>query len=53
MELSKVFERFYKARDSDGRGLGLAIVKELVEVMGGNVEVESIPDHGSRFTLTF
>lgn len=52
-ELSKVFERFYKAGDSDGRGLGLAIVKELVEVIGGNVEVESIPDHGSRFILTF
>ncbi len=52
-ELSKVFERFYKAKDSGGRGLGLAIVKELAEVMGGNVEVESIPFHGSRFTLTF
>ncbi|MEE8328904.1 MAG: HAMP domain-containing sensor histidine kinase [Thermodesulfovibrionia bacterium] len=52
-ELPKVFERFYKARDSEGRGLGLAIVKELAEVIGGNVEVESIPDQGSRFTLTF
>jgi two-component system sensor histidine kinase BaeS len=52
-ELSRVFERFYKAKDSNGRGLGLAIVKELTEVMGGEVEVESTPNQGSRFTLLF
>ncbi|NOY39987.1 MAG: HAMP domain-containing histidine kinase [Nitrospirae bacterium] len=51
--ISKVFERFYKGKDSGGRGLGLAIVKELTEVTGGRIEVESTPDIGSRFTVTF
>lgn len=52
-ELSKVFERFYKDIESGGMGLGLAIVKELTEIIGGKVEVESIPDKGSRFTIVF
>jgi len=49
----KIFERFYKDEHSSGKGLGLAIVKELVEVMGGKVEVESELGRGSRFTATF
>ena len=49
--LSRVFERFYKDADSGGKGLGLAIVKELVEVMGGKVRIESVPDKGSCFTV--
>lgn len=52
-EISRVFDRFYKGADSGGKGLGLAIVKELAEVMGGKVEVESTPNKGSKFTLTF
>jgi signal transduction histidine kinase len=52
-QLSRVFERFYKAADSEGRGLGLAIVKELTGVMGGKVEVKSTRRRGSRVTLTF
>ncbi len=52
-ELPKIFQRFYKGKDSDGRGLGLAIVKELIDVMDGKVDVESNPDKGTRFTITF
>jgi len=52
-DISRIFERFYKGKDSGGRGLGLAIVKELAEVIGGRIEVESTPDIGSRFTVTF
>ncbi len=51
--ISKIFERFYKGKDSGGRGLGLAIVTELTEVTGGRIEVESTPDIGSRFTVIF
>ncbi len=52
-ELPKIFQRFYKGKDSDGRGLGLAIVKELIDVMDGKVDVESNIDEGTRFTITF
>lgn len=52
-ELPKMFERFYKGKESDGRGLGLAIAKELAEVIDGKIEVESIPNKGSKFTLIF
>ena len=52
-ELVKIFERFYKGENSSGQGLGLAIVKELVEVMGGEIEVESTLNKGTKFTLSF
>jgi signal transduction histidine kinase len=52
-DISKVFQRFYKAQDSSGTGLGLAIVKELTEVMGGRVEVESDPEKRTRFMVIF
>ncbi|RYU62481.1 response regulator [Methylolobus aquaticus] len=57
---SEVFERFTQANGSTtrlygGTGLGLTISKQLVEAMGGRIELESEPGRGSRFsfTLTF
>ncbi|MBR5596542.1 MAG: response regulator [Lachnospiraceae bacterium] len=34
-----------------GTGLGMAITKNIVELMGGNIEVESVYHKGSKFTV--
>jgi signal transduction histidine kinase/ActR/RegA family two-component response regulator len=55
--LSKIFERFSQADTSitrryGGSGLGLNITKQLVEMMGGQIWVESSEGEGSRFLFT-
>lgn len=34
-----------------GLGIGLSIAKELTELLGGNIEVESVVEKGSKFTV--
>lgn len=37
---------------SQGTGLGLSIVKQIVESLGGDIEVQSVKDKGTKFTIS-
>ena len=52
--LEHLFEPYYQAAIADqgiGTGLGLAIIKHLTELHGGKIEVESVVDTGTMFTV--
>lgn len=54
--LPRIFDRFYQVDDShkrnyEGTGIGLALVKELVSVLQGEIQAESVEGEGTTFTL--
>jgi two-component system phosphate regulon sensor histidine kinase PhoR len=54
--IPRLTERFYRvdtarSRELGGTGLGLAIVKHIVNRHRGQLEIDSTPGEGSRFTV--
>ncbi|NIM17823.1 MAG: hypothetical protein GTO45_38090 [Candidatus Aminicenantes bacterium] len=50
-ELSQIFTPFF-TRKVKGTGIGLTICKRIIEAHGGNIEVHSRKDFGTRITIT-
>ncbi len=56
--IARLTERFYRvdksrSRETQGTGLGLAIVKHVLLRHGAQLDIESVPERGSTFTVTF
>jgi PAS domain S-box-containing protein len=55
-ELARIFEPFYQVegtvtRRYRGAGLGLSLARDIVARHGGRIDVESVPERGSCFTI--
>ncbi|MCB1806966.1 MAG: hypothetical protein KDK04_05600 [Candidatus Competibacteraceae bacterium] len=55
-KLETIFEEFKQldsgsTKEYAGTGLGLSICRLLAELLGGTIEVQSKPEHGSTFTI--
>jgi signal transduction histidine kinase len=54
-DLPRLFERFYKGKNSakDSVGIGLALSKSIIEKQNGTIRAENSPEGGARFIVKF
>jgi len=57
-DVQKIFEEFYQvdgsySRNYGGTGLGLALVRKMIQMQGGQIEVQSTPGEGAHFAVHF
>lgn len=55
-QIPRIYDRFYQVQQADknnssGTGLGLALTKDLVALMKGKIEVQSVVNSGTEFTV--
>lgn len=55
-DLPHIFNRFYQSKQDNapvqgGTGIGLALTREYIQLMGGNIQVESQLNKGTTFTI--
>lgn len=56
-DLPYIFDRFYRVdksrskADAAGFGLGLSLAKRIIEMHGGSIDVSSVVDKGTTFTI--
>ncbi|HRX96071.1 MAG TPA: HAMP domain-containing sensor histidine kinase [Bacteroidales bacterium] len=55
--LKLIFEKFYKIKNTDetyemGLGIGLSIAERLIHLLGGKLNVASVPGKGTEFTFS-
>ncbi len=53
-DIDKIFDAYYRvsSENTSGEGIGLYVVKENLRLLNGSIEIDSILDRGSKFTIT-
>ncbi|MCK5568523.1 MAG: ATP-binding protein, partial [Spirochaetes bacterium] len=49
--LKSIFQPFFSKKGSKGTGLGLSVTQKIIKEHGGRIEIDSILNEGSKFTI--